>query len=109
MVESLGLHVAEKLERDVEIVAGDPRDVAAGRPQPVDLRVQPGPQVVGQQDRDEGPDAGYRAPSHIRSKSSSAARRSGSVSTAMADLRSASAPSWSPASSRSRARLARAR
>jgi len=47
VVESIGLHVPEKLERDVEIVARDPRDITASRLEPLDLGGEGCSHVVG--------------------------------------------------------------
>ena len=50
----------EELDRDVQVLDGDPRDARGVRPEPVDFPREALPDLVGQQDRDERPDVGYR-------------------------------------------------
>src|SRR5438093_36616 len=89
---------------------GDPGDVGGQRPQAVDGLRQPRAYVVVQQDGDERAREGsYRGDSSRRSSPWMCSRRAGSGSIVSAVRRSASAPSWSPSSSREIARVASAR
>src|SRR5437867_4567271 len=105
-----GLDAAQELEREVEIAGGDPGDVGGQRPQAVHGLRQPRAYVVVQQDGDERAREGsYRGDSSRRSSPWMCSRRAGSGSIVSAGRRSASAPSWSPPSSRDSARVASAR
>jgi hypothetical protein len=83
---------AEELERDVEILGGDPGRPADERTQPLDPSGQGRADGGVELDRDERADGLYRAVSTARSKRSRLPRRAGSVSIASAALRSEIAP-----------------
>jgi hypothetical protein len=108
--EPRGLDVAEELQREMDVVAGDPGDVGGERAESLDRRRQPRAQAVVQQDGDERARGGrYRGDSRRRIRPWMWSRRAGSDSMVAALRRSASAPSWSPSSSREMARVASAR
>jgi hypothetical protein len=53
----------EKLQRDVEVVGGDPSDTCGVTPERVDLEREPTSELGGQEDGDEAPDRRYRTAS----------------------------------------------
>src|SRR5918996_1731354 len=65
-----GLDATEELERQMEVVAPDPGDVARQRSQTVHFRRQTRAQPVGQEDRDEGANGLYRGASSFRMRAS---------------------------------------
>jgi len=94
VAEARGLDAAEKLEREMDVVTGDPGDARGERPEPLDGRRQPRADVVVQPDGDErARDGGYRGDSRRRRRLWMFSRRAGSVSIVSALRRSVSAPS----------------
>ena len=94
VTEARGLDAAEELEREVDVVAGNPGDAGAERLEPRDRRRQPRANVVVQEDGDErARDSRYRGDSRRRSRPCRFSRRAGSGSIDSAVRRSASAPS----------------
>src|SRR5204863_1832756 len=99
VAEARGLDAAEELEREVDVVAGNPGDAGTERPQPLDRRRQPRADVVVQEDGDErARDGRYRGDSRRRSRPCRFSRRAGSDSIDSAVRRSTSAPSRSTSS-----------
>ena len=77
--ESSLLDTTEELDRDVQVLGGDPRDARGMRPEPVDFPPEAPSDLVGQQDRDERPDVGYRAVSFTVMWNSRRRRRSSAI------------------------------
>src|SRR5262245_17303400 len=91
--EALLGHPAEKLQREVKVSRGDPRDVAGDGTQPLDRRIELAANGLVEQDRDERANARYGAESSSWSRFRIPWRRSESVSAASAARRSVRAPS----------------
>src|SRR5207253_10787620 len=91
-LEAWLVDAAEELQRDVEVVGGDPARPADDSAQPLDARGQRRSHGGVEQDRDERSNAVYRDISSERRSLSMFVRRSGLVSIPSAARRSEIAP-----------------